>query len=157
MLKLIFHSFPAGRAGIALLLIRLFIGIAFIQHGGGKLNDVAGFAAEYHLPWVVAAATMLLQLAGALLLIVGFLTPLAALAIAGTMVGATWTLIQKGEAFINPAGHSWENSSFYLMLCVALSLLGAGAYSLDARLFGARRERASALPGSAESTSSLRA
>lgn len=139
MLKLIFHSFPAGRAGIALLLIRLFIGVAFIQHGGGKLDDIAGFAAEYHLPWIVAAATLLLQLTGGILLIVGLLTPLAALGIAGTMVGATLTLMQKGEPFINPAGHSWENSSFYLMLCLALSLLGAGAYSLDARLFGARR------------------
>ena len=59
MLKLIFHSFPAGRAGIALLLIRLYSGIAFIQHGGGKLDDIAGFAAEYHLPWIVAAATMI--------------------------------------------------------------------------------------------------
>jgi putative oxidoreductase len=140
MLKLIFHSFPSGRAGVALLLIRLYVGIVFIQHGGGKLIDIAGFAAEYHLPWVVAAGTMLLQLTGAILLIIGLLTPLASLGIAGTMVGATLTLIQKGEPFINPAGHSWENSSFYLMLSVALSLLGAGAYSLDARLFGRGRK-----------------
>ena len=40
-------------------------------------------------------------------------------------------LLQKGEPLINPAGHSWENSSFYLMLCIALSLMGAGAYSAD--------------------------
>ena len=140
MLKLIFHSFPSGRAGIALVLIRLYVGIAFIQHGSRKLDDIAGFAAEYHLPWVVAAATMVLQLTGAMLLIIGVLTPLAALGIAGTMVGATLTLIQKGEPFINPAGHGWENSSFYFVLCIALSLLGAGAYSLDARLFGRRKE-----------------
>lgn len=141
MLKLIFHSFPSGRAGIALLLVRLYVGIAFIQHGSGKLNDIAGFAAEFHLPWIVAAATMVVQLTSGILLIIGLLTPLAALGIAGTMIGATLTLIRKGEPFINPAGHSWENSSFYLMLCVALSLLGAGAYSLDARLFGRRREK----------------
>ncbi|MGH9840813.1 MAG: DoxX family protein [Blastocatellia bacterium] len=141
MLKLIFHSFPSGRAGIALVLIRFYVGIAFIQHGGGKLDDVAGFAAEYHLPWIVAAGTMVLQLTGGILLIIGLLTPLAALGIAGTMIGATLTLIQKGEPFINPAGHSWENSSFYFMLCVALSLLGAGAYSLDARLFGRGKEK----------------
>ena len=141
MLELIFHSFPSGRAGIALLLIRLFVGIAFIQHGSDKLGDIAGFAAEHHLPWIVAAATMFLQLTGGILLLIGLLTPLAALGIAGTMVGATLTLIQKGEPFINPAGHSWELASFYLTLCVALSLMGAGAYSLDARFFGRGRKK----------------
>jgi putative oxidoreductase len=141
MLKLIFHSFPQGREGVALLLIRLYVGAAFIQHRGGQSDDIVGFAAEFHLPWIVAAVTTLIQLTGAILLIIGLLTPLAALGIAGTMVGATLTLIQQGEPFINPAGHSCENSYFYLMLSVALSLLGAGSYSLDARLFGRGRKK----------------
>lgn len=152
MVNYIFHSFPSGRAGVALLLIRLYMGIAFIQHGSGKLDDIAGFAAEYHLPWIVAAATMILQLTGGILLIVGLLTPLAALGIAGTMVGATLTLIQKGEPFINPAGHSWENSSFYLMLGLGLSLLGAGAYSLDARIFGRARHGRAGTKSSLDAT-----
>jgi uncharacterized membrane protein YphA (DoxX/SURF4 family) len=55
---------------------------------------------------------MLTQLIGGIILILGALTPLAALGIAGTMIPATIFLIQRGEPFINPAGHSWENSAF---------------------------------------------
>jgi len=64
------------------------------------------------------------------------LTPLAALAIAGTMIMATNFLIQRGEPFINPAGHSWENSPFYLIAGICLALSGAGSWSVDAWLFG---------------------
>lgn len=65
-----------------------YVGTAFIQRGGGKLDDIAGLAAKYHLPWVVAATTMLVQMTGGALLIIGVLTPMAALGIAGTMAGA---------------------------------------------------------------------
>ena len=60
------------------------------------------------------------------MLILGALTPLAALGIAGTMITATIFLIQRGEPFINPAGHSWENSAFYLTVGLCLALSGAG-------------------------------
>jgi uncharacterized membrane protein YphA (DoxX/SURF4 family) len=51
------------------------------------------------------------------------------------MLTAIVFLIQRGEPFINPAGHSWENSAFYLTAGVCLALSGAGRWSLDARLF----------------------
>lgn len=81
------------------------------------------FAAEFGIPVWLALATMLTQLGGGILLILGALTPLAALGIAGTMLTATRFLINRGEHFINPIGHSWENSAFYLMasICLALS------------------------------------
>jgi uncharacterized membrane protein YphA (DoxX/SURF4 family) len=52
------------------------------------------------------------------------------------MVPATIFLINRGEPFINPAGHSWENSAFYLTAGICLALSGAGSWSLDAWLFG---------------------
>ena len=127
------------RTGAALLLLRVFVGIAFIQHGSGKLMHPAGFAAEFGIPVWLGLATMLTQLIGGILLILGALTPLAALGIAGTMIPATIFLIQRGEPFINPAGHSWENSAFYLTAGICLALSGAGPWSLDAWLFGRRR------------------
>jgi uncharacterized membrane protein YphA (DoxX/SURF4 family) len=72
------------------------------------------------------------------------LTPLAALGIAGTMVPATMFLIQRGEPFINPAGHSWENSAFYLIAGICLALSGAGRWSVDAWLFGHRSNHSAA-------------
>jgi uncharacterized membrane protein YphA (DoxX/SURF4 family) len=98
----------------SLLILRLFVGIAFIQHGSGKLTHPSEFAAELGIPIWLALITMLTQPIGGILLILGALTPLAALGIAGTMITATMFLISRGEPFINPAGHSWENSVFYL-------------------------------------------
>lgn len=87
----------------------------------------------------LALITMLTQLIGVILLILGALTLLAALGIAGTMITATIFLINHGEPFINPAGHSGENSAFYLIAGVCLALSGAGPWSLDAWLFSSNK------------------
>ncbi len=122
---------------MALFILRLFVGIAFIQHGSGKLTHPSEFAAELGILIWLALITMLTQLIGGILLIIGALTPFAAFGIAGTMITATiFFLINRGEPFINPAGHSWENSAFYLMAGICLALSGAGSWSLDAWLFG---------------------
>ena len=84
---------------------------------------------------------MLTQLGGGILLILGALTPLAALGIAGTMLTATIFLINRGEPFINTVGHSWENTAFYLMASICLVLSGAGPWSFDAWLFGRGNDR----------------
>jgi putative oxidoreductase len=135
---LIFPAVSHPRLSWALLILRFFVGVAFIQHGTGKLMHPSEFAAEFGIPVSLALVTMLIQLIGGILLILGALTPLAALGIAGTMIPATIFLIQRGEPFLNPAGHSWENAAFYLMAGVCLALSGAGRWSLDAWLFGHR-------------------
>jgi putative oxidoreductase len=124
------------RLALALLNLRIFVGIAFIQHGSGKLMHPSEFAAEFGIPDWLGLATVLTQFIGGILLIFGALTPLAALGVAGTMITATIFLINRGEPFINPAGHSWENSAFYLTAAICLALSGAGPWSLDAWLFG---------------------
>ena len=90
------------RVGAALLLRRVFVGIAFIQHGSGKLMHPSEFAAEFGIPIWLALATMLVQLGGGTLLILGALTPLAALGIAGTMLTATIFLINPSCHLLNP-------------------------------------------------------
>src|SRR5262249_26657746 len=62
----------------------------------------------------MALAAMLTQLCGGALLLLGLLTPLAALGIASTVAVATFFLIKEGQPFINPKGHSWENTAFYV-------------------------------------------
>lgn len=132
MFDLLFPYLPGRRFGLGLLVLRLFVGYAFIRHGSGKLNDIVGFAAEYHVPKPMALAAMLTQLCGGVLLLLGLLTPLAALGIVSTVAVATFFLIKEGQPFINPKGHSWENSAFYIAVGLALALLGPGSYSLDA-------------------------
>lgn len=131
-----FPTVTNSRLALALLIFRFFVGIAFIQHGSGKLMHPAEFAAEFGIPVWLGLATMLTQFIGGILLMLGALTPLAALGIAGTMISATIFLINRGEPFINPAGHSWENSAFYLTAAICLTLSGVGSWSLDAWLFG---------------------
>ena len=138
--SVIYSPISNRRVGAALLLLRVFVGIAFIQHGSGKLMHPSEFAAEFGIPIWLALATMLVQLSGGTLLILGALTPLAALGIAGTMLTATIFLINRGEPFINTVGHSWENSAFYLMASTCLVLSGAGPWSLDAWVFGRRND-----------------
>ena len=154
---LMFPVVVNARVASALLVLRLFVGIAFIQHGSGKLMHPTEFAAEFGIPVWLGLATMLTQLIGGILLILGALTPLAALGIAGTMITATIFLISSGERFINPAGHSYENAAFYLTAGLCLALSGAGPWSSDAWLFGGNRNvvdasRASSRPAIKQST-----
>jgi uncharacterized membrane protein YphA (DoxX/SURF4 family) len=109
--------------GLALLLLRVFVVIAFVFHGYGKVADIASFAAEFGIPYLLAAAAAYAQLGAGLLLIPGLVTPMSSLALAGTMAVATSQLIARGEPFVSPHGHSWEASSLYLVLNVALICL----------------------------------
>ena len=154
VLEAFLPSFPGGRVGIALLLLRLFVGAAFLFHGSGKTGELESFAQEFGVPVPLAAAAAYGQLIGAILLILGLLTALGAALIAGTMATAMAKLIERGESFVNPEGHSWEGSCLYLVVTIAILLLGPGRYSCDTLLFSRGTTRghdfasdAHALPG----------
>ena len=123
-----------GRPGVALLLLRIVVGAAFWFHGTGKVAHVAAFAAQFQLPYGLTAFAAYSEVTAALLLIVGLLTPVAALCLATTMVVALAKLIPQGVAFVNPGGGSWESAAFYLVASAALILAGPGHLSIDAFL-----------------------
>lgn len=127
---------PGGKAGIALLALRVFMGTAFLLHGASKVGDITGFAAAYDLPYFIAWMTVYSQLVGGALLVAGFLTKYVYPAVGGTMVGAVVVLIRRGEPFSSIEGHSWELAAFYVVAAHALAVFGAGAYSLDKIFFG---------------------
>jgi putative oxidoreductase len=146
---------PAAATSWALLVLRLGLGVVMLPHGLQKtlgLFGGPGFGAALqflsnaaHLPTYVAVLPILAESLGALLLIVGLLTRLAAFAIAVDMLVAAllvhvpngffmnWTGQQKGEGF--------EYHILAIAIGLALVIAGAGRYSLDAAFFGGRRDR----------------
>lgn len=108
-------SFPRGSAGAGLLILRAAVGLQLMMESGcGGVT-----------PWWLALLELVLELSLAL----GILTPVAALLSTGFYAAC---LLHA----------DWPHAATLMiaaMTAIALVLLGAGAYSVDARLFGRRR------------------
>jgi putative oxidoreductase len=125
-LQRLFSTFPGGRPGAALLLMRAVVGVTaaaqgilYLVHGGNQTL-------------AVLLACLALAGCGACVL-VGFLTPIASVAVA--ILNMAMTLSVPPIA----AGNSLDGTVAFFELIVmaaAIALLGPGAFSLDARLFG---------------------
>jgi len=137
-----------GLAGWGLLLLRLFLGIAFIRHGLPKLRNLRTWATAMKTPeWLcfLSAASMF---GGGIALLPGLLTPLAALAIFVSMAYAVVLEIRSGFPFIAPDPYqipegdyvgpmgmgeppSREKAAMYCVMAIVLITCGGGALSLD--------------------------
>ncbi|MBD5656054.1 MAG: DoxX family protein [Candidatus Eremiobacteraeota bacterium] len=134
------------RNDFALLVLRLFLGAAFVLHGLPKILHPGTWAAKVLPgvpPWLAAVAAFV-EFGGGIALIVGFATPLFAFLIACNMVVAIWfVLIPHGARFVNdaPGAASYEKPLAYLAIALALILLGSGNFALDAARPGKRPRR----------------
>ncbi len=112
----LFSMFPAGAPGIALLLLRLSVAaMLFIDPSGRVL-------------WPAALWLSVVSLVAAIAVAAGFLTPILAL-ICGAL---------KVYALIGTAHGIAPLIVLALLLSLAVAMLGPGAYSLDAKMFGRR-------------------
>jgi hypothetical protein len=109
--------FPSGRPGVALLLLRFGLSALLI---GGLLGSMV----RPGMPWV-----MLMQWPIVVALWLGILTPVVTLLFIVIEVGSS-----LGAGTPLQAMHTCV-----IFNGVALALLGPGAYSIDARLFGRQR------------------
>ncbi len=120
-------------------LIRMYLGVALFVRGWLFVADssrIMAFVEDQNLDWFLPMAAVhyvaLAHLMGGLMLAVGLLTRLAALAQVPILFVATFFLhLQEG---LLSASQSLELSALVLFLLVVYSVFGAGPYSLDARL-----------------------
>jgi putative oxidoreductase len=110
-------------------------------HGWYKMQSPGGafgwMGPEASVPGVLQGLAVLAEFGGGLALILGLVTPLAALGIACTMiVGLAMVHLRLGHPFVGEPGKpSFELAAGYLANAILFLLLGPGKYSLDGLLF----------------------
>jgi putative oxidoreductase len=129
---------------IALLVLRLVVGLTLVVHGTQKLFGWfsgpglarlrQGFEKQGFKPaWLWVSFVILGEVGGGLSVALGFLTPLGAAGIFGTMFMATFKSHWKNGFIVSKGGY--EYTLVLMAVSIALGLIGPGNYSLDA-LFG---------------------
>jgi hypothetical protein len=121
-------------AGVGLLLMRTAIGLVAAWQGASLIAsaDSAWLAS----PWLVSGAGLTAILVAAAL-IAGLLTPFAAALVA--IAAAVSASRAAGAIMVTPDGLAYGLAHGLVMIdAVSLVLLGPGAFSIDARLFGRR-------------------
>lgn len=126
-------------ADLALLIVRLVAGYGMMLHGWGKIQNPFAWAGD-SFPAILQGLAALAEFGGGLALLLGFLTRLSALGIFFTMLVAAWThAIVRGDPFVSKGGASYEPAAMYLIITLLIMIMGAGRYSIDAKIFGAKR------------------
>jgi putative oxidoreductase len=125
---------------LALLAFRVGIGIVFLAHGinhifrGGKIKGTAGWFESLGMRPGILHAWMasLVEVAAGAGLILGFLMPLCAAGVIGTMVVALVTNHLKNGFFIFRPGEGYEYVMTLIFCGIALGTIGGGEWGLDA-------------------------
>ncbi|HYH08361.1 MAG TPA: DoxX family protein [Thermoanaerobaculia bacterium] len=131
---------------IAALLLRIAAGAIFLPHGwskiageGGAAAFAADIAANYRIPAFLGYVAAYAEVFGAILLIVGLVTRLDALLLAGTMFVATFIVQLPDALYEVPADaiksfvvlRAIEMPLALFAISIALLLTGPGRISLD--------------------------
>ena len=124
---------------LALLLLRLGLGIIMTAHGwqklSGGLGKFMGYLSNIGVPGWMAYLVVAAEFGGGILLLVGLLTRLAALGIAIDMTVAISKVHWKNGLLSSPGKVGYEFPLACWVIAFALIFLGAGAISLDGAFF----------------------
>ena len=125
-LQKFFSTFPDGWPGVGLLILRIAVALNAIAQGVCILTGSSGVAS-------ISGALGLVAIVVGLVFLGGFLTP-----VVGTILAISY-LINAASLFLNNDANKHANASiavYLALISLALALLGPGAFSVDARLFG---------------------
>lgn len=120
---------------IALLLVRIASGLAFLYHGSAILfgwfggPGPRGFAAYMHMPALIGYLVGLAQVCGGLAMLTGILVRAGAACIIIVMLGAIF-LVHLPHGFDVGKG-GMEYALTQLLIAFAILIAGGGAWSLD--------------------------
>ncbi len=129
------------------VILRLILGIVIFPHGAQKLlgwyggygfEGTMGFFTSQGIPYVIALLPIIAEFFGALGLIIGLLTRVAAFGIGFTMLIAAVTVHAQNGFFMNWFGNQKGEGIEYFLLSIGISVslmvTGAGKFSLDNQL-----------------------
>ena len=124
-------------APFAALVLRVTLGILFLAHAGLKIfvftpAGTAQFFGSLGLPPALAYLTIAVEVVGAIALILGFYTRIAAIVLIPILLGAIFTVHGSAGFFFSNANGGWEYPAFWAVALLVQALLGGGAYALRA-------------------------
>ena len=126
-MRRLYSTFPGGLPAVGLLLLRGTIGVHLLMRASACSIELHGLRCA----WIVVAMALV---AGAAL-ILGLLTPVvAALSAVAGIAHLFWRTMPGADLFA--VNLSTLN---FVVIAVAIVLLGPGALSLDAHFFGRRK------------------
>ncbi len=129
----------SARVSAGLLLLRLVIGLAFIFHGYGKIQNPFGWMGpDAKVPGFFQMLAAVSEFGGGIAWMLGFVTPLASFGLACTMaVAVFFHAVVRGDPFASrPDGGAYEPAAVYFCVAVLFLLAGPGRFSLDRVVFG---------------------
>jgi putative oxidoreductase len=143
-MKLINQLFKTDNS-VSTLLLRLTLGAVFFPHGAQKVLGWFGgygftgtmgfFTGTLHVPAVLAFLAIMAEFAGALALVFGLFTRVAAFGIAANMVVAIAMVHAQYGFFMNwfgaQKGEGYEYHLLVIAIAVVLMIRGGGKFSAD--------------------------
>src|SRR5437879_3108043 len=134
----------------ATFFMRVALGIVFFPHGAQKMlgwfgghgpqATIQAFSQGMHIPAFVTVLVIFAEFIGAIMLVFGLLSRVAALGIFCDMIGATLLVHYRFGFFMNWSGQKPGEGIEYHILVLALSLAimikGSGRWSLDRAMVG---------------------
>ncbi|MWN06551.1 DoxX family protein [Gilliamella sp. Pas-s95] len=119
---------------LASLMLRVALGVMFLAHGLTKLlvftpAGTAQYFESIGFPGFVGYLTMVFEIGGGLLLLLGILTRIVSSLTVIQMVVIAFIHSVNGWSFSN-AGGGWEYPAFMALTALSLALLGSGRFSV---------------------------
>lgn len=150
-----FYSLFKTRPSISLLILRIVLGAVFLPHGAqmalgwfgghGFAGTMAFFTQNMHIPAALAFLAIAAEFGGAIALLLGLFTRIAALGIAANLVVAIamvhWQYGFFMNWFGNQKGEGFEYHLLALAIALVLLLRGGGKWSVDAAIAASLRRR----------------